>query len=62
MQGWGGVVQLPVSGIMSGNFSTATASIDLDAGINCGGPQPWEVLAEGGLLWTAYIVRHVVVL
>lgn len=47
VQGWGGTIQLPVSGVLNGAFSTATTTIDEDVGIDCGGPQPWEILAAG---------------
>ncbi|KAG2484911.1 hypothetical protein HYH03_016297 [Edaphochlamys debaryana] len=46
-RGWGGVVEIPVTGVMNGVFTTATATIDDNVEIDCGGAKPWEIAAAG---------------
>ncbi|KAG2484914.1 hypothetical protein HYH03_016300 [Edaphochlamys debaryana] len=46
-RGWGGGVEIPVTGIMNGVFTTATATIDDNVEIDCGGAKPWEIAAAG---------------
>ncbi|KAG2484910.1 hypothetical protein HYH03_016296 [Edaphochlamys debaryana] len=46
-RGWGGVVEIPVTGVMNGVFTTAESSYDDTLEINCGGAKPWEIVAAG---------------
>ncbi len=55
MQGFGGSLVLPVTGVMNGAFSNAVATIDDNLDIDCGGPKPWELLVQGAsILFVPY--------
>lgn len=46
-QGWGGVITLPTFGVMNGVFSNAQTTYDTTDIIDCGGPKPWDIVAQG---------------
>eukprot|EP00198_Chlamydomonas_reinhardtii_P013344 XP_001702681.1 speract/scavenger receptor, transmembrane glycoprotein [Chlamydomonas reinhardtii] len=46
-RGWGGVITLPTFGVMNGVFSNAQTTYDTTDIIDCGGPKPWDIVAQG---------------